>query len=214
MQELLTFLGFSILFVGGVQYFVIRFRRRRTARRSRPLLWFFLFLTGVIALQFWPFQLVASPDSRLRLVDERGNPLVGVKITREWSTSEEQKGENVGVTDSDGQVRFARVAFPMSRLKLLTKMLLVLVPASCGPGWEVYGLSEFHIFWPPGHAVHFDDGSWHRTYEVYENRDKFYIGLPEVRWDGSELPKEDNYVRLFFFNKPNGFDYTLTLFRK
>jgi len=98
----------------------------------------------------------------------------------------------------------------MSMLKRVTKPLLIFVPASCGPGWEVYGLSEFRIYWPSGYALRFDKDKWKRELDVWENRDNVCIRDPAV----IQQYQHESYVDLYFFNKPHGFEYTLTIYRE
>ena len=90
-------------------------------------------LVGIAAvvpvLAIWPYTLVASPNSKLRVVDDSKQPLTGVRVVRLWDTSEGQKGEEEAITDDRGEVSFKRVAVGMSMLKRLTKPLLVFVPA-------------------------------------------------------------------------------------
>jgi hypothetical protein len=164
----------------------------------------------IAILAFWPYQLVASPNSKLRVVDDSGHPLIGVRVVRGWSTSEEQHGENEAITDTSGVVSFQREAFSMSLLKRLTKPLLIFVPASCGPGWEVYGHSEFRIYWPDGYTLKFDDGSWKRVNEVWEGHDGICIRDPDV----IRQYRHESYVELYFFTMRHDFDYTLTVYRE
>ena len=46
--------------------------------------------------------------------------------------------------------------------------------------------------------------------EVYKNRDGVCIRDPEV----VKQFLHESYVELYFFNKPQDFDYTLTLYRR
>lgn len=164
----------------------------------------------ILVLALCPYELVATPNSMLRIVDGRKQPLGGLRVSRAWNTSEGQKGQEETSTDSKGEVSFKQVAFSMSLLKRLTKPLLIFVPASCGPGWEVYGHSEFHIYLPDGYRLKFDPTIWKRVNEVYQNRDGVCIGDPETVSQSSQ----EHFVTLYFFNKRKDFDYTLTIYGK
>jgi hypothetical protein len=159
-----------------------------------------------VGLAFWPYKLVASPSSTLRVLDESGKPLVGVQVTRQWDTSEGQKGEDKSVTDHNGQVNFKGVEFRMSWLKRIAKPLLIFVPASCGPGWEVYGHAEFDIYSPQDYTIKFDDAVWKKVNATYVNHDGIHI------YDPTQSNK--SYIGLYVFNKREDFNYTLTLFRQ
>ena len=167
-------------------------------------------VAAIFVLAIWPYTLVASPNSKVRVVDDSRQPLTGLLVVRSWETSEQQKGQQEAITDGNGQVSFRRVVVHMSLLKRLIKPLLVFVPVPCGPSWEIYGHSEFRIYWPYGYALKFDGATWKRVDEVYQSRDGVCIRDPEVvRQIGHE-----NYVELYFFNKRQDFDYTLTVYRQ
>jgi hypothetical protein len=168
------------------------------------------FVAVLVVLAIWPYRLVASPNSKIRLVDDSDRPLTGVRVVREWRTSEEQRGRTEAVTDSSGAVSFPEQAVHMSLLKRITKPLLIFVPASCGPGWEVYGHSEFRIYWPSGYTLRFDAGKWKRASEVWKNRDGVCIRDPALILQY----QHESYVELYFFNKRQDFDYTLTVYRE
>jgi len=171
------------------------------------------FVAVLLILAIWPYRLVASPNSKIRLLDESGRPLTGVRVVREWRTSEEQRGQTEAVTDSSGTVSFPRQTVHISLLKRITKPLLIRVPASCGPGWEVYGLSEFRIYWPTGYTLKFDEDQWKRESEVWKNRDDVCIRDPAV----IQLYRHEAYVELYFFNYSNrrqDFEQTLTVYRE
>ena len=167
-------------------------------------------VTAIAVLALWPYQLVASPHSTLRVVDDKKQPVSGLRVIRAWDTSEGQKGQEEASTDTKGEVSFKRVAVSMSLLKRLTKPLLIFVPASCGPGWEIYGHSEFHIYWPDGYTLKFDNTARQREAEVYQNRDGVCIRDPDI----IKQSRRENYVELYFFNKPQDFDYTLIIYGK
>ena len=170
-------------------------------------------IAAVLVLAIWPYTLVASPYSKLRIVDDSDRPLTGVVVVRMWNTSEGQGGEAEAMTDGRGEVTFKRVAVRLSMLKRLTKPLLAYVPAPCGLNWEIYGYSEFRIHWPNGYTLMFDGTTWERKYEVYENRDGVCVRDPEV----VKQFRHQSYVELYFFNELNqrrNFDYTLTVYRE
>ena len=147
-------------------------------------------LTVSLVLALWPYQLVASPRSTVRVVNDRRQPVSGLRVVRSWNTSEGQKGQEEATTGSEGGVSFEKVAVSMNLLKRLTKPLLIFVPASCGPGWEVYGHSEFDIYWPDGYTLKFDKTAWERKGEVCQNRDGICIRDPDIIKQG----RHDNYV--------------------
>ncbi len=160
----------------------------------------------LVGLAIWPSELVASPRTTLRIIDQDAKPLVGVRVTRHWDTSERQKGEDQQVTDNSGQVAFARVAFAISHLQRITRPLLIFVPVSCGPGWEIYGHAEFDIYWPDGYTLKFDDGAWRKANATYENDDGIHI------YDPLQAP-DKSYVGLYTWNKKSDFAYTLMLYK-
>jgi hypothetical protein len=170
-------------------------------------------LVAVVAVfVIWPYWLIASPPSRIRIVDDSGRPLTGVRVVRKWRTSEEHQGQDETITDATGAVSFPQEVVYMSSLKRITKPLLRFVPAICGPGWEVYGLSEFRIYWPEGCTLKFDDDKWKRVSEVWESGDGVCIRDPAV----IRQYQNENYAELYFFsfsNKRHDFDYTLTVYR-
>ena len=70
-------------------------------------------VTTIVVLALWPYQLVASPHSTLRVVDGKKQPVSGLRIIRAWDTSEGQKGQEEARTDTKGEVSFKRVAVSM-----------------------------------------------------------------------------------------------------
>ena len=165
---------------------------------------------ALVVLTFWPYRFIASPNSKIRLVDDSGQPLGNVRIVRKWHTSEEQRGQEEAVTDSNGAVRFQQRSAQICMLKRITKPLLVFVPAACGPDGEIYGYSEFRIDWPSGYTLKFDGDKWKREGEVWKNQEGICIRDPDViRQFGHE-----SYAELYFFNKSQDFDYTLTVYRE
>jgi hypothetical protein len=159
-----------------------------------------------LLLAVWPYRLVASPNVVLHVVDEGGRPLIGMRVVRQWDTSEGQKGEDETTTDAKGSVSFKRIEFRMSWLKRITKPLVIFVPASCGLGWEVYGHALFNIYWPRGYALRFDDRTWKKADATYENREGIHIYDPS-------LASNKDYIGLYVFNKRADFEYTITLYR-
>jgi len=171
------------------------------------LIAFFAFITMIVTLAVWPYKLTASPDSTLRIIDGNGKPLIGMRVTRQWDTSEGEKGEDQNVTDNNGQGNFKRVEFQMNRLKRIAKPLLIFMPVSCGPGWEVYGHAEFDIYCTQDYTVKFDAAAWNKVNATYENRDGIHIYDPTLNADKS-------HIGLYVFNKKEDFSYTLTLYRE
>jgi hypothetical protein len=74
-----------------------------------------LFLVVVI-LAFWPYRLIVSPHSRIRIVDDSGRPLTGVLVVRDWRSSENHQGQDESTTDASGVVSFPREVGYMSLL--------------------------------------------------------------------------------------------------
>jgi hypothetical protein len=171
-------------------------------------------LVAVVAiLALWPYRLIGSPSSKIRLVDESGQSLTGVRVVREWRTSEEQRGKAEAVTDFSGTVSFPEQSVHISLLTRITKPLLTFVPASCGLGLHVYGLSEFRVYWPSGYTLRFDSDKWKRESEVWKNQDGVCIRDPAV----IQQYRHESYVELYFFNYSNkrqDFKYTLTVYRE
>ncbi len=159
----------------------------------------------VVALTWLPFRLIASPKSVLRIVNEDGRPLAGIRVVREWDTSEGQKGDDQATTDVNGEVQFERVEFRMSQLKRMARPLLIFLPSACGPGWEVYGHAEFDVYWPEGYGLKFDGAEWKKVQATYENREGIHIYDPLQS-------SQTNYLELYIFNKRKDFEYTLTLY--
>ena len=118
-----------------------------------------------------------------------------------------RRGEDEAVTDKNGQVNFQRIEFSISWLHRLTKPLLILVPASCGPGWEIYGESKFQIHMPAGYTLRFDNAAGKKTDAENENHDGIQIYDPAVT-------VENGFVGLSIFNKRKDFDYTLKAYKK
>jgi hypothetical protein len=151
-------------------------------------------------------RLVASPHSTIRIVDEKGKPLIGVRVVRRWDTSEDQKGESEAVTGQQGEANFERIELSMSWLKRITKPLLIALPASCGVGWQIYGHTEFDVYRPVGYGLKFDQALWTKVNSIYRNQDGICI------YDPAQL-MQTNYYGIYFFNKATNFDYTLTMYK-
>jgi hypothetical protein len=170
---------------------------------------FFIGLVVVVGVLYvWPYRLIGSPKSTLRVRDDGGHPLAGLRVTRSWRTSEGHQGQDEATTDPSGSVSFQRQAVHMSLLKRITKPLLIFVPAMCGPSWEVYGMSEFDIYWPSGYTLRFDDKKWKRENEVWKDNEDVCVRDPAP----IQQNQRENYVELYFFNKSKDFDYTVTLY--
>ncbi len=155
------------------------------------------------ALAVLPYKLIASPVSTIRVVDDNAKPLAGIRISREWETSEGQKSEEHNFTDSNGQVTFERVEFRMSWLKRIAKPLLIFEPSSCGSGWEVYGHAKFQIGRPEGYTFKFDTTGWTKFEATYENRDGIHVYYPVQNSDA-------NIVEFYTFNKRDDYFFTIT----
>lgn len=168
----------------------------------------------------------------IRVIDDAGHPLIGINVVREWRTSEGHRGHDEAVTDASGAVSFKRQAMNISLFKRITKPLLIFVPAMCGPSSEIYGYSEFRIYWPDGYTLKFDDNNWKKLEEVYQSRDGVCVRDPAVilqyrnqsyvqsspsppaELAGIRQDRNESYVEIYFFNKPNAFDYSLTVYRE
>lgn len=167
-----------------------------------------LLILLLTALALCPFYLVASPEARLRLVDEIGQPLAGMTAVRTWKTTEGPNGEDKTLTDANGVATFGKETVRMSLLKRITKPLLVFFPAMCGPGWEVYGETEFRLHWPEGYAPRSSTQAWINEVTARERRERVYI-----RDLSSPAMNKENCVQISLFNKKEPFDYTLTVYR-
>ncbi|MEO7300764.1 MAG: hypothetical protein ABI042_19535 [Verrucomicrobiota bacterium] len=190
---------------------------KRAASRNKVFIGVAVFIGIILVFAVLPYKLIATPNSKIRVIDDDKQPLTGLRVVRSWKTSEDQNGEEEAVTDSSGEVRFKQVGFSMSLLKRLTKPLLIFVPASCGLSWEIYGHSEFRIYWPNGYKLRFDDGTWKKVYSVYQNNDGVYMRDPErpiTHFRLKTSPKEERFVNFYFLNKREDFDYTLTVYKK
>jgi len=155
--------------------------------------------------------LVGSPDSTLRVVDKAGAPMIGVRVVREWQTSEEKEGKADAITDKNGEARFPRVETSISALKKTLKPLLAYVPASCGPSSEIYGMTTFRVYTTKRFTQRFDEKIWKRDNEVWVRSDGLCIRAPEVirKYDPTE-----SYQELYFFNITSAFDFTLILYEE
>jgi len=133
-----------------------------------------------------------------------------VRVVREWKTSEGEKGESESLTDKNGDVVFPLVKTKISLIKRVTKPLLVFVPSSCGPSWEIYGMSTFRVYSSPNYTPQFDDKVWRRNMEVWERKDGLCFRDPEgVR---KAFPDE-SFQEFYFFNIKGDFDFTLKLYK-
>ncbi len=162
----------------------------------------------IALLAVLPYTLIASPNTTLRIVDDHHQPVKGMRVVRIWSTSEEQKGQDESATDANGSVSFKQIAFRMSWLKRITKPLLILVPASCGPNWEVYADCEFDIYCRDGYKLMFDDVTLKKNETVSGDSDGIHID--DVTYSNSQL----QYEKLSISNKRNDIDYTLMVCKK
>ena len=194
---------------------VISFKRRAIGKRPFTRFWILLLIlaTGsglLFAFNEWPYELVATPTSTIRVIDEHQLPISGLRVIREWETSEKSKGHDEAQTDVDGRVNFPRVGIRMNLIKRMTKPVLMFLPAACGPSAEINRLSRFELFLRPEIRLHFDEGGWQRLRDSFQNGDGICIR------DRREPGMDPNFARieLSFFNRARPFDFTLTVYVK
>ncbi len=176
-----------------------------------------------------PYHFTASPDCKLRVVDDDGKAITNITVTRSWQTSEHQKGEEQEKTDADGVVRFDKESASVPLVQRLVRPLLGFVPAPCGPESEFYQLTEFRVYWPEGYTMQLDPKSWRHVQTVYRNRDGICIRDPAFskreRHDAFAFVQSPNggapqfmatnrvesCAELYFFNRERDFEFTLQL---
>ena len=183
---------------------------RMKASIKFPLITLGVLVAVTAILAMWPYRLAASPNSKLRIVDAMKQPLAGVRVVRSWDTSEEKKGETEASTDARGEVAFERVTFRMSMLRRVSKPLLIFVPSSCGPGWEVYSHSTFRIYCPDDCTLKPAGGAWKTDGEIYETAD----GIRILTSAYNRRYRHGSWVELELLGQRKDFDYTLTVHRE
>ena len=68
------------------------------AKRKRNVLLAAYIIAAVLSfaislLAVCPYKIVASPNSKFHIVDEARRPLAGLRVVRQWDTSEDPEGE-------------------------------------------------------------------------------------------------------------------------
>src|SRR6266496_2632386 len=73
-------------------------------------IWWLAFLTSFLTVFLYPFETLVVPEWKARIVDERANPLVSVKVSEHWQhySVETQGHEADSGTDQQGYVAFPR----------------------------------------------------------------------------------------------------------
>jgi hypothetical protein len=175
-----------------------------------PLIPFGVLVAAVVALAMWPYRLIASPTSTLRIVDDSKQPVAGIRVVRSWDTSEKEKGEEEAMSDAKGEVSFERVTFRMSMLRHVSKPLLIFVPSSCASGWEVYSHSVFRIHCPDDYTLKLNGGTWKTEGEIYETKD----GVRILTAAYNRRYRHVSWLELDISGRRKDFDYTLTVHRE
>lgn len=160
-----------------------------------------------------------SPQCALRIVDQEGKPIAGLKVEREWKWdgSDNHKGRDEAVTDRDGRVSFQKVIINRYVITRIFKPLLIFVPAPCGPEWEIYTMTEFIIPWSGAYDLKFPPSDYKHVYAVYEDKNGTCITDPKEIEKWLRTFKKDlsqNYIRIHFFNRKNDCDFTLMVYKK
>ena len=163
----------------------------------------------LVTLAIWPHRLIASPNFRFRLVDDSGQALEGVRVIREWRTSEGQEGKSETATDINGVVTFSEEVVHISILKFVTKPLFRFFPAMCGPGWEIYGTSEFRAYSPSGYILRSSPNQLDADRGTPRNKS----GL-EIRDFRSKENPNESYIASYCLNRQQDLDCTLTFYRE
>ena len=173
----------------------------------KPLI-ILLFLLGLTSSVFG-YDAVGSPNCTLRILDQDGRPVVGLKIKREWDGSDGKKGEEESATDKDGKVSFSKVIIRRSVIKRVFKPLLIFFPASCGPEWETTSFTGLTVNWPGAYELKLPlDVYKHKKDELFD----YYYSKDGTRIDGPEI--NDKPFRIYFFDRKKDFDFTLKVYKR
>ena len=159
-----------------------------------------------------------SPRCVLRILDQDGKPVAGLRVEREWrwDGSDDNRGKDGSVTDTNGCVSFQKITIHRSVAGKVFKPLLVFVPSPCGPG-EAYAMTQFRIGWPGRYDLKFPSDKYRHINEVFQDKDGTCIRDPKVIEHSLQMSKRDltqNYVEVYFFNRKTDFDFTLTVYKK
>lgn len=114
----------------------------------------------------------ASPRYTLRIVDNAGQPLPGVRVVHAWGLDIYNHGENEANTDGNGMVAFdpVNVAIPVGAWVKMLRILHVNVrPSVRGLGWENYTSSRLSIFLPEGYELDPGYTAWSKMPPAYGN---------------------------------------------
>ena len=142
------------------------------------------FFAVLAILMDWRTELLLSPASRIRVVDEFAAPVPGVRVVQQWGLSVLQNGEVRELTDLDGWAVFQPVTVPMSMLR---RLHIRIQPSARGLGYENYGPARFRVFLPED----FTAGGNARTEKPFPS------SAP------SQLPNDHGMVIREFWQPPN-----------
>ncbi len=155
------------------------------------------------------YDAVGSPNCTLRILDQDGKPVVGLKIKREWDGSDDKKGEEEATTDKDGKVSFKKVTIQRSVTRRIFKPLLIFVPASCGPEWETTSFTGLTVNWPGAYDLKLSPDIYkHKKDQFFD----YYYRKDGTRIDGPE--NNDKPFRIYFFDREKDFDFTLKIYKR
>lgn len=181
-----------------------------TLRKAKPRHLFFAFCVLAIATRFIPIPFVASPECHIRVVDDAGQPLPGLKVNQHWTTSEKAKGYVTSSTDQKGVATFPREIRTVNLFRLMTRPLLAFVPVMCGFNSELYSISTFEVYWPAGYVVNYEGREgWSKEGTGYKRADGVFVQDSE---DMRDLGIKD-HVEFGLTTRSREFDFTLTLQR-
>ena len=179
-------------------------------RRLRWQLVLIGFLLIVAAARVASVKFIASPECAIRVLDDTGKPMVGLRVTQEWSTSEQSKGDSTSLTNDKGVARFPTVIDSVNVFRLLTRPFLAFVPLMCGFNSSLYSFSRFDVYWPTGYTVSYEGvPGWSKDGTAYQRGDGVYVqDTEEMR----ELNIKD-HVEIGLISRPKEFNFTLSLQR-
>jgi hypothetical protein len=99
------------------------------------------------ALLLYQFETIVIPEWKLRIVDETGNPVGGVRVRESWShyVLEKEGHQEELVTDGQGFVRFPGREIRANALERTTKNLMsaVNVHGGRGPAAWVFVMGDY-----------------------------------------------------------------------
>jgi hypothetical protein len=174
--------------------------------RNFPQWWWVVMAVGILLT--WPYKFVASPNCILRVVNDRNEPLSGVRVIRTWQTTDERQGTESVLSNSNCEARFKQVSSSVILLKRVLVPALALLPMPGAPGGQIYGISEFKIDPPLGYKLKLNTSQMIRENEVWEDANGVCVRDPGV----IRQYYHDDHVELYFFRYDK--DFELSLFDK